>query len=237
MAGGRRRCQVLVRQAGQSRAAPARWENRKKNHNKLQRHNRKLILCQCFNAPTSYFSLCLLTIHYTTTMATLSAEGSKSHRRRSSSIIAHLEPETIEEQNDQASLSNWNATWVNNKGMIVMFLYYIANNSSQNRCLDYSHCIDCIFKNILRFLARRHTGAELDPNKHNLCHRIIHHVPLRYRYSFRVQRRSLRFADNVGTNWRRRSVHTCQKVPVGGAYRLVLDIHSLHSLRPKYVYY
>lgn len=38
------------------------------------------------------------------------------HRRRSSSIIAHLQPETVEEQSDQLSLPNRNATWVNYKG-------------------------------------------------------------------------------------------------------------------------
>lgn len=38
------------------------------------------------------------------------------NRRRSSSIINHVEPETIDEQSDQSSLPNLNADWVNSKG-------------------------------------------------------------------------------------------------------------------------
>ncbi|KAF5101585.1 hypothetical protein D0Z03_000570 [Geotrichum reessii] len=48
------------------------------------------------------------------------------HRRRSSSLIAHLEPETIEEQSDQASLPNLNATWVNSKGAWIIHIVIIA---------------------------------------------------------------------------------------------------------------
>lgn len=49
--------------------------------------------------------------------ASLSVSEKPGHnRRRSSSIINHIEPETIEEQTDQASLPNLNADWVNNKG-------------------------------------------------------------------------------------------------------------------------
>ena len=49
-----------------------------------------------------------------------------THRRRSSSLIAHLEPETIEEQSDQASLPNLNATWVNSKGAWIIHIVIIA---------------------------------------------------------------------------------------------------------------
>lgn len=43
--------------------------------------------------------------------------GTKApNRRRSSSIINHVQPETIDEQSDQSSLPNLNADWVNNKG-------------------------------------------------------------------------------------------------------------------------
>lgn len=45
--------------------------------------------------------------------------GKEGNRRRSSSIISRLEPETIEEQSDQSSLPNLNADWVNNKGKSV----------------------------------------------------------------------------------------------------------------------
>jgi len=60
-------------------------------------------------------------------MSTLSPPGaSKERRRRSSSIIGHLEPETIEEQSDQSSLPNLNASWVNNKGAWAIHIVIIA---------------------------------------------------------------------------------------------------------------
>lgn len=42
------------------------------------------------------------------------------NRRRSSSIINRIEPESIEEQSDQSSLPNLNADWVNSKGMFIL---------------------------------------------------------------------------------------------------------------------
>ncbi|AAS51039.1 ACL189Cp [Eremothecium gossypii ATCC 10895] len=41
---------------------------------------------------------------------------SDHRRRRSSSIISHVEPETFEEENDQQLLPNMNATWVEQRG-------------------------------------------------------------------------------------------------------------------------
>lgn len=46
-------------------------------------------------------------------------------RRRSSSIIGHLKPESVEEQSDQLSLPNLNATWVNIKGAWVIHIVII----------------------------------------------------------------------------------------------------------------
>lgn len=44
-------------------------------------------------------------------------EPTKDHRRRrSSSIISHVEPETFEDENDQQLLPNMNATWVDQRG-------------------------------------------------------------------------------------------------------------------------
>ncbi|ODQ63986.1 Orm1 type endoplasmic reticulum protein [Nadsonia fulvescens var. elongata DSM 6958] len=51
--------------------------------------------------------------------------GQPIHRRRSSSIITHIEPETIEEQSDQAALPNLNATWVHGKGAWVIHIVII----------------------------------------------------------------------------------------------------------------
>ncbi|CAN6633551.1 protein Orm1p [Trichomonascus vanleenenianus] len=56
----------------------------------------------------------------------LSPPAPKERRRRSSSILAHVEPETIEEQNDQSSLSNLNASWVNNKGAWLIHIVLIV---------------------------------------------------------------------------------------------------------------
>ncbi|KAG5368046.1 Protein ORM1 [Yarrowia sp. C11] len=47
-------------------------------------------------------------------------------RRRSSSILRHLEPETITEQSDQNALPNLNATWVNNKGAWGVHFFIIG---------------------------------------------------------------------------------------------------------------
>lgn len=47
-------------------------------------------------------------------------------RRRSSSIISHVEPETIEELSDQKSLPNLNANWVNTKGAWIIHIVIIA---------------------------------------------------------------------------------------------------------------
>ncbi|KAF5100247.1 hypothetical protein D0Z00_001349 [Geotrichum galactomycetum] len=47
-------------------------------------------------------------------------------RRRSSSIISHVEPETIEELSDQKSLPNLNANWVNTKGAWIIHIVIIG---------------------------------------------------------------------------------------------------------------
>ncbi len=46
-------------------------------------------------------------------------QGDKPTRRgrRSSSIIAHVPAETVEEESDQIVDSNMNANWVNSKGI------------------------------------------------------------------------------------------------------------------------
>lgn len=46
-------------------------------------------------------------------------------RRRSSSILSHLEPETVIERSDQTSLPNLNATWVNHKGAWTIHIVII----------------------------------------------------------------------------------------------------------------
>lgn len=56
----------------------------------------------------------------------------KDRRRRSPSMIQRLEPESIEEQSDQASLPNINASWVSVKGawavhiviILLLLLFY-----------------------------------------------------------------------------------------------------------------
>lgn len=60
------------------------------------------------------------------TSATLQAEDSNPSRRRSSSILSHIEPETVEESSDQAVTTNLNATWVNNKGAWVIHIVIIG---------------------------------------------------------------------------------------------------------------
>ncbi|KAK9467453.1 ORMDL family-domain-containing protein [Lipomyces arxii] len=50
----------------------------------------------------------------------------EERRRRSSSIISHIQPETIEEQIDQGALPNLNANWVHNKGAWAIHFVLIA---------------------------------------------------------------------------------------------------------------
>lgn len=57
---------------------------------------------------------------YSTAVGSMVA-NKEERRRRSSSIISHVQPETIEEQIDQAALPNLNANWVHNKGIIFLF--------------------------------------------------------------------------------------------------------------------
>lgn len=52
--------------------------------------------------------------------------GTSHNRRRSSSILSHLEPETVVEQSDQAALPNINANWVNSKGAWVIHVVIIV---------------------------------------------------------------------------------------------------------------
>lgn len=49
-----------------------------------------------------------------------------SHRRRSSSIISHVEPETFEEKIDQEATPNLNANWVHSKGAWVIHIVIIC---------------------------------------------------------------------------------------------------------------
>ncbi|KAH3675167.1 hypothetical protein WICMUC_002823 [Wickerhamomyces mucosus] len=57
----------------------------------------------------------------------------KSHRRRSSSIISHVEEETFEDKIDQAATPNLNAEWIHSKGawvihfVIIVFLKVFYN--------------------------------------------------------------------------------------------------------------
>ncbi|ODV98138.1 hypothetical protein PACTADRAFT_47950 [Pachysolen tannophilus NRRL Y-2460] len=50
----------------------------------------------------------------------------ENRRRRSSSIISHVEPETIEIKNDQEVLPNLNANWVHFKGAWLVHIVIIA---------------------------------------------------------------------------------------------------------------
>ncbi|AJS04256.1 CNT_collapsed_G0019720.mRNA.1.CDS.1 [Saccharomyces cerevisiae] len=53
-------------------------------------------------------------------------EPVKDHRRRrSSSIISHVEPETFEDENDQQLLPNMNATWVDQRGAWIIHVVII----------------------------------------------------------------------------------------------------------------
>ena len=56
----------------------------------------------------------------------LEATPSRDHRRRrSSSIISHVEPETLEDENDQQLLPNMNATWVDQRGAWIIHFVII----------------------------------------------------------------------------------------------------------------
>lgn len=53
-------------------------------------------------------------------------EPVKDHRRRrSSSIISHVEQETFEDENDQQMLPNMNATWVDQRGAWIIHVVVI----------------------------------------------------------------------------------------------------------------
>lgn len=55
------------------------------------------------------------------------SEPHKDHRRRrSSSIISHVEPETFEDENDQQLLPNMNATWVDQRGAWIIHIVVIS---------------------------------------------------------------------------------------------------------------
>lgn len=57
----------------------------------------------------------------------LMSEPVKDHRRRrSSSIISHVEPETFEDENDQQLLPNMNATWVDQRGAWIIHIVIIV---------------------------------------------------------------------------------------------------------------
>jgi hypothetical protein len=56
----------------------------------------------------------------------MSKQPTQERRRRSSSILARLKPESIEEQSDQSSSPNLNASWVNNKGAWVVHIVLIV---------------------------------------------------------------------------------------------------------------
>lgn len=49
-----------------------------------------------------------------------------THRRRSSSIISHVEEETFEEKNDQQTEPNLNANWVHSKGAWVIHIVLVV---------------------------------------------------------------------------------------------------------------
>lgn len=54
------------------------------------------------------------------------SEPVKDHRRRrSSSIISHVEPETFEDENDQQLVPNMNATWVDQRGAWIIHIVVI----------------------------------------------------------------------------------------------------------------
>lgn len=57
----------------------------------------------------------------------ISSQPVKDHRRRrSSSIISHVEQETFEDDNDQRLLPNMNATWVSQRGAWIIHLVIIV---------------------------------------------------------------------------------------------------------------
>lgn len=67
-----------------------------------------------------------LTTAISNNSAVYTAQPVKDHRRRrSSSIISHVEPETFEDENDQFLLPNMNATWVDQRGAWIIHIVII----------------------------------------------------------------------------------------------------------------
>ncbi|SMN22472.1 similar to Saccharomyces cerevisiae YGR038W ORM1 Evolutionarily conserved protein, similar to Orm2p, required for resistance to agents that induce unfolded protein response [Maudiozyma saulgeensis] len=63
----------------------------------------------------------------TNSLKILQNEPYKDHRRRrSSSIISHVEPETFEDENDQKGVLNMNANWVDQRGAWLIHFVIIA---------------------------------------------------------------------------------------------------------------
>lgn len=63
----------------------------------------------------------------TNSLKILQNEPYKDHRRRrSSSIISHVEPESFEDENDQKSVPNINATWVDQRGAWLIHFVIIS---------------------------------------------------------------------------------------------------------------
>lgn len=59
-------------------------------------------------------------------LAPTKAGKASTTRRRSSSLLGHLQQETLEDENDQAAATNINADWVNKKGAWAIHLVIIA---------------------------------------------------------------------------------------------------------------
>lgn len=71
----------------------------------------------------------------------------------------------------------------------------------------------------------------MDTHQHHIYGRFLPDVSLCTRRTFRVQRRSLRQFEHVGTNRQRGPVHACKEIPPDGTDCPFPLEHALHTLR------
>lgn len=71
----------------------------------------------------------------------------------------------------------------------------------------------------------------MDTHQHHIYGRFLPDVPLCTRRAVRVQRRSLRQLEHVGTNRQRGPVHACEEIPPDGTDCPFPLEHALHALR------
>lgn len=139
-------------------------------------------------------------------------DGSKKSRRRRSSSLLYQEPqESMEHLSDQSAIPNLNANWVNAKGMLAKSFpaQTLEQPNQQGTWADHCFGYRCLgdpyrphrrSQNFLQHYPGHPTRHLLVPHQHHVHVRVLPDVPLGPRHPFRVQCRSIRQPQHVGTD-------------------------------------